>query len=260
MIGKRQCILRYVLLLLYIFLGYARHPCTDKVEAVFFCCIISNSIMKKQLLLLALFAVCSLYDYATPYEYWKKDRPCYAPKQAHLDGYLGSQKYKYLVGGLYQKGNVIGCVLYVDEAKGTMMLYSVNQDTFIPQCGEDATYANIKKAYVRNGWNLFSKEKAYYFCKNQHTMIYNRNWEDTDEHKLYIPYYLILESDTLKYSVNAYCTVMYKYERAVSPISQRMTETHLDGTQDVVYFHFDHAGWKEVPLEPQYVSGYITEE
>ena len=27
--------------------------------------------------------------------------------------------------------------------------------------------------------------------------------------------------------------------------------------QEIVYLNFDHAGWYEVPLEQQYVSGYL---
>ena len=212
--------------------------------------------MKKFLFTFLLLSIlCSDVD-ATPKEFW--EGVSYVKrKQCDLDAYVGSQKYKYLVGGLYRKGNIIGAVLYIDEAKGTMMLYSVTQHKFIPQFGDESTYENIKAAYQRNGWHMFDKKTAYYVCKNQHTMIYQRNWEDTEDYELYIPYFLPLVSDELTYNVYVYNTVYRDYEVR---LDTRLYYVYGDNGEEVpVHCGFAHAGWVEVKLEPQYVSDYITE-
>ncbi len=212
--------------------------------------------MKKFLFTFLLLSIlCPDVD-ATPKEFWK-ELPCIKREQCDLDAYVGSQKYKYLVGGLYRKGNIIGAVLYIDEAKGTMMLYSVTQHKFIPQFGDESTYENIKAAYQRNGWHMFDKETAYYVCKNQHTMIYQRNWEDTEDFELYIPYFLPLVSDELTYNVYVYDTVHRDYDVQVN--TRLYYVTNDKGEREAVHCCFAHAGWLEVPLEPQYVSDYITE-
>ena len=212
--------------------------------------------MKKFLFTFLLLSIlCPDVD-ATPKEFWK-ELPCIKREQCDLDAYVGSQKYKYLVGGLYRKGNIIGAVLYIDEAKGTMMLYSVTQHKFIPQFGDESTYENIKSAYQRNGWHMFNEETAYYVCKNQHTMIYQRNWEDTEDYELYIPYFLPLVSDEYTYNVKVYDTVHRDYSVQVN--TRLYYVTNDKGEREAVHCCFAHAGWLEVPLEPQYVSDYITE-
>ena len=213
-------------------------------------------IMKKFLFTFLLLSILSPDVDATPKEFWK-ELPCISRKQCDLDAYVGSQKYKYLVGGLYRKGNIVGAVLYIDEAKSTMMLYSVTQHKFIPQFGDESTYENIKAAYQRNGWHMFDKETAYYVCKNQHTMIYQRNWEDTEDFELYIPYFLPLVSDELTYNVYVYDTVHRDYNVQVN--TRLYYVTNDKGEREAVHCCFAHAGWLEVPLEPQYVSDYITE-
>ena len=213
-------------------------------------------IMKKLLMLALLISVSVSNLYSTPEEFWKV-LPCISRKQCDLDAYVGSQKYKYLVGGLYKKGNIVGAVLYIDEVKGTMMLYSVTQHKFIPQLEDVSTYENIKAAYKRNGWYMFDKETAYYVCKNQHTMIYQRNWKDTKDYELCIPYFLPLASDEYTYNVNVYDTVCRDYS---IHINERLYYTIGDDGEEVaIYSIFAHAGWLEVKLEPQYVSGYITQ-
>ena len=205
---------------------------------------------------MSLLSLLILDGYAKPKEFWK-ERPCFVPSKSLLDGYVGSQKYKYLVGGLYRKGNILGAVLYVDEAKGTMMLYTVTQHKAIPQFGDESTYENIKAAYQRKGWHMFDKETVYYFCKNQHTMVYQRNWEDTGDYELYIPYYLPLESDEYTYNINIYDTVHRDCDVVVNTRLYYITNDR--GEQEAVHCCFAHGGWFEVPLEPQYVSDYITE-
>ena len=212
--------------------------------------------MKKLFMLALLISVSVSNLYSTPEEFWKV-LPCISRKQCDLDAYVGSQKYKYLVGGLYRKGNIVGAVLYIDEARGTMMLYSVTQHKFIPQFGDESTYENIKDAYRRNGWNMFDKKTAYYVCKNQHTMIYQRNWKDTKDYELYIPYFLPLVSDEYTYNVNIYDTVHRDYDIQVN--TRLYYVTGDNGEKVPVHCCFAHAGWIEVKLEPQYVSGYIAQ-
>lgn len=215
-----------------------------------------NKTHMKKYFVLAMIAIMSLNSHATPKEFWK-ERPCIARKQCDLDAYIGSQKYKYLVGGLYRKGNTLGAVLYIDEEKGTMMLYTVTQHKAVPQFGDEATYENIKAAYQRNGWHMFDKETMYYFCKNQHTMLYQRNWEDTEDYELYIPYFLPLESDEYTYNINIYDTVHRNCDVTVN--TRLYYITNDKGEPEAVHCCFAHGGWFEVPLEPQYVSDYITE-
>jgi hypothetical protein len=104
---------------------------------------------------------------------------------------------------------------------------------------------------------MFDKKTAYYVCKNQHTMIYQRVWKDTKDYELYIPYFLPLVSDEYTYNVNIYDTVHRDYDIQVN--TRLYYVTGDNGEKVPVHCCFAHAGWIEVKLEPQYVSGYIAQ-
>lgn len=210
----------------------------------------------KKFFVLVIITIISVSIHATPEEFWKGNI-MFVPKQSDLDAYIGSQTYKYLVGGLYKKGNIMGAVLYVDEAKGTMILYTITQHKSIPHFGDESTYDNIKATYARNGWHMFNKETVCFICKNQHTMIYQRNWVDTEDYQLFVPFLLPLESDEWQYNINIYDTVHRDCDVVVH--TRLYYVLNDKGEQEAVHCGFAHAGWFEVPLEPQYVTGYITE-
>lgn len=218
--------------------------------------------MKKILVLLTC-TVLSMQMFAHPIEFTEGHTTCGYRDSYLMDNmdrkcYVGSQRYKYLVGGLYHKGNNFGAVLYVDENKGTMKILSVTHKKITDK--ELVNYDEYVDAYINSGWNLLDRKNAVILLKNCPTMVWNRTWEDNDEHEFVVtatPHCIIvgaddeIDSSVLVYYIN----FIVPSEDSIFTAGRR--SPFIDERVEYVYAH---TGWKEVPLDPEYVSQYIGEK
>ena len=207
----------------------------------------------KKILLLFLLVLFGLYAYSTPYEAEHQSRAVISSR-LHDDIYVGSQTYKSLVGGLYEKDGVVGSVFYIDETTGTMLILCVTPHRLIGR-NEFATYNLIKSRYQANGWNLLNRYVCPYLIANTPTMIYNRTWSDGDDLRFPIYDNILMETSDDAFYANIYVTC--SPSRPYDTTWKWMWVTNEYGVDVKEDLGFAHTGWREVPLEPQYITHFI---
>ncbi len=167
------------------------------------------------------------------------------------DTYVGSSYYRPIIGGLYKKGNVIGAVFYVDDARNIMKILCIDGDDVM---GDDEfTYTNLMKNLQKHGWKLLNRMICEEFVANMPTIeknetLYNNRYYD------FLHYSNIaMESDPNGKHVNIFNPYLKnnRYEKTWRYINI----VYEDKTKIVKEIEgFVPTGWREVKLEPEYVT------
>lgn len=173
------------------------------------------------------------------------------------DTYVGSAYYRPIVGGLYQKGNVVGAVFYVDDVRNVMKLLCI--DGYEVMGNDTWTYTNLSRNLRKYGWNLLNKKVCEEFVANMPTIQVN----ESPNEKLYNnKHYSFLGSFNVAMESNPngeYVNVFNAYytNRRYETICRYLNVVHENGTKTVEEIGgFCVTGWREVPLEPQYVTHF----
>lgn len=166
------------------------------------------------------------------------------------DNYVGSLYFRPIVGGLYEKNGTFGMVFYVDENTRTMKILCVTPDEIIRE-DESSTYTAIKRRYNTYGWNLLDTVTCDIITANMNTILNNRAWVDNME--VYIPRYCDIAMESPK---NCRMVNLYDMTNPYTPYNNFWRyESEITTTGTYLHeFEFAHTGWRNVPLEPQYVT------
>ena len=172
--------------------------------------------------------------------------------------YVGSQTYKYLVGGLYNKNNITGAVFYIDEKRNVMRILCVNSDKIISDHSTTKTCA--KKEYEKNKWHLFNQENGNMLCDNIITFLNNRTWVDNEQHRFVLstnePGYIIMDGEREK---TLYLLNIARPSLRFQTTDRYLSEINENGGITIEEMTGIHTAWREVPFEPEYVTCYIGE-
>ena len=211
----------------------------------------THKIMKKLLVIITLF-ISTIAALGTPYE--AMNNISIISKRLNDSIYVGSKTYKYLVGGLYKKDDILGTVFYVDEKKNTMYILCLTWHKMLRD-DDPTVYSLIKKRYAEKGWKLLPENVCNLLIANTPTIIYNRTWTDNDEHRMSWSDFIILDSDHLKFEALFYCTHFGLIQKGWKKVYIEQP----DGSKILVEQEdfIDHIGWREVPLDTRYVSEMI---
>lgn len=208
----------------------------------------------KKILILVLFVLSIAQIFATPHES-ETDYQNISGSRLKDNTYIGSQKYKSFVGGLYKKNDIVGSVFYIDEMRRTMLILCVTPYKLIKR-NESSTYDLIKQRYKSNGWKLLNKDVCKYLIANTPIMIYNRTWKNDDNLCFPLSVYIIMDTEDDHLFINVYTS---NYARPFDTTWKWMWVTDENGKETKEYFSFTHTGWREVPLEPEYITHYLGE-
>ena len=169
------------------------------------------------------------------------------------DTYVGSAYYRPIVGGLYQKGNVVGAVFYVDDVRNVMKLLCIDGYDVM---GDDTwTYTNLYRNLRKYGWNLLNKKVCEEFVANMPTIEKNETLYKNKHYTFLHSYNIAMESDPNGKYVNTFNP--YYSDRRYETTWRYINRIHENGTKTVEELGgFCVTGWREVPLEPQYVTHF----
>ena len=208
----------------------------------------------KKLFSFLLFGLLTTQLYSTPQEAMNK----WHYDLSRLDDtvYVGSKYYRPIVGGIYRKGNVCGAVFYVNEQKNTMLLICITGNQLISD-NERSTYDLIEERYTANGWKLLTKAISRLFVSNLPTMIYNRTWDDNRCYELVLNDFIVLKREDNGKDVDILHP--FNVKELFEKHWDRIYYINDDNTRTMEFVAFSHTGWREVPLEPEYVTHYIGE-
>lgn len=169
------------------------------------------------------------------------------------DTYVGSAYYRPIVGGLYQKDDIVGAVFYVDETRNVMKLLCITRYDIM---GDDKwTYTNLCRNLKKYGWNLLNKNVCEEFVANMPTIEVN---ETLDKNRYYnFLHYanIAMESEPNGKHVNIFNP--YFKNRRYEKTWRYVNVIYEDNTKVVKEIEgFCVTGWREVPLEPEYVTHF----
>ena len=219
-------------------------------------------IIMKRILNISILVLISLQLFAFPGE--SKSFGIKIDSRLSEANYVGSINYKYLVGGIYRKDNTVGAVFYVDEHKKTMYIMCVTTDKIIST--EGTTIWMAREKYKKANWHLFNRETGDLLCDNIAWFLENRAWEDNKEHRFVLyssepTYYILMDGDKSKEEHSLYLLCFHlREEKRFTSTHRFLYIKHKDGTVEKEEREGKHTGWKEVPLEPQYVSEYLAKK
>jgi hypothetical protein len=169
------------------------------------------------------------------------------------DTYVGSAYYRPIVGGLYQKGSIRGAVFYIDEARNVMKLLCIDRYEIM---GEDAwTYTNLSRNLKKYGWKLLNRHVCEEFVSNMSTIEKNETLYKNQHYSFLRSCNIAMESDPNGKYVNIFNP--YYSDRRYETTWRYINRIHENGTKTVEELGgFCVTGWREVPLEPQYVTHF----
>ena len=169
--------------------------------------------------------------------------------------YVGSAYYRPIIGGLYQKDNITGAVFYVDEPRNVMKILSLNPYD-IMDGNRKCTYTNVSRHLRKHGWSLLNKNVCEEFIANMSTIEANETlYENRYYHCLHFANIVMESSPNCKYVsiFNPFFTDERRYETTW----RYLNVVNEDGSKTVEEIGgFCAIGWREVPLEPQYVTHF----
>ena len=169
------------------------------------------------------------------------------------DTYVGSAYYRPIVGGLYQKGDMVGAVFYVDDIRGVMKLLCLTRYDIMGS--DEWTYTNLSKNLKKYGWKLLNRTVCDEFVANMPTIEANETLYENRHYRFLRSANIAMESEPNGKYVNVFNP--YFPDMRYDKTWRYLNVVHRDGSKTVEEIGgFCVTGWREVPLEPEYVTHF----
>jgi len=160
-------------------------------------------------------------------------------KPYNPDDLIGSKEYIYMVGGLYNKGDLHGIVYYINAEEGYMKV-SIASPLLVYR-HTSVTYDVAVEIYRNSVFNMMSLDEVMIYRTNKSIIKYNRTWK-WDDYKSVI--------------TDACVWTTTKGPNGGSMVHYNYTDDTFEAPIDKGYAA-RHWGTIDVPFEPQYISDYV---